>query len=205
MDPRKLKVRFHPSREDFHRAKISIWWDFENCQIPKNFDVLSVANNICSALEKLNYYGDSSIRAYGDTRLITSMQGALTSTGIRLIHVPGGKKEIRTKMIIDMLLWSIDNPSPVNYLLIYGDGDGDGVGDGDFTDTLDSLKLKRHNILLAHSEATSHVCDMNTIWKWTSLVAGEPPYVSKDICDPVLESHKSRVKSKGKKKMDGRN
>ena len=72
-------------------AKTSVWWDIENCQVPKNCDPHTIAQNISSALVKMNYCGPVSISAYGDTnRIPASVQHALSSTGIALNHVPAG-------------------------------------------------------------------------------------------------------------------
>lgn len=72
-------------------AKTSVWWDIENCQVPKSCDPHAIAQNISSALVKMNYCGPVSISAYGDTnRIPSSVQQALSSTGIALNHVPAG-------------------------------------------------------------------------------------------------------------------
>ena len=75
-------------------AKISVWWDIENCQVPKGCETHAIAQNISSALVKMNYCGPVSISAYGDTnRIPGSVQQALNSTGIALNHVPAGIQE----------------------------------------------------------------------------------------------------------------
>lgn len=72
-------------------AKTSVWWDIENCSVPKRFDPHSIAQNITSALVKMNYCGPVSISAYGDSnRIPPAVQQALSSTGIALNHVPAG-------------------------------------------------------------------------------------------------------------------
>lgn len=77
---------------DYRKAKTSVWWDIENCQVPKGCDPHSIAQNITSALIKLDYGGSVSISAYGDTnRIPSSIQHALSSTGISLNHVPAGQ------------------------------------------------------------------------------------------------------------------
>ena len=79
------------SEPQYVGAKTSVWWDIENCQVPKNFDAHAIAQNISSALFKMNYCGPVSISAYGDTnRIPSSVQQALSSTGIALNHVPAG-------------------------------------------------------------------------------------------------------------------
>lgn len=72
-------------------AKTSVWWDIENCHVPKGCDPHAIAQNISSALVKMNYCGPVSISAYGDTnRIPSTVQQALSSTGIALNHVPAG-------------------------------------------------------------------------------------------------------------------
>lgn len=79
------------AEEQYVKAKISVWWDIENCHVPKVCDPHMIAQNISSALVKINYCGPVSISAYGDTTKISpSVQQALNSTGIALNHVPAG-------------------------------------------------------------------------------------------------------------------
>ncbi|CAL5400052.1 unnamed protein product [Camellia sinensis] len=54
-------------KSQYEKAKISVWWDIENCQVPKGCDPHAIAQNISSALVKMNYCGPVSISAYGDT------------------------------------------------------------------------------------------------------------------------------------------
>lgn len=76
----------------YANAKVSVWWDIENCHVPKGCEPHMIAQNISSALVKMNYCGPVSISAYGDTtRISNNIQQALNSTGIALNHVPAGK------------------------------------------------------------------------------------------------------------------
>lgn len=75
----------------YGQAKTSVWWDIENCQVPKGCDPHLIAQNVSSALANMDYMGPVSISAYGDTNKIpASVQHALSSTGIALNHVPAG-------------------------------------------------------------------------------------------------------------------
>ncbi|KAL9239787.1 hypothetical protein vseg_014074 [Gypsophila vaccaria] len=156
---------------EYRKAKTSVWWDIENCQVPKGSDAHSIAQNITAALSKLDYGGSVSISAYGDTnRIPSSIQQALSSTGISLNHVPAGVKDASDKKIlVDMLFWAVDNPSPANYLLI--------SGDRDFANALHQLRMRRYNILLAQPLKASHalLAAAKSVWLWTSLVVGGPP------------------------------
>ncbi|KAJ9180382.1 hypothetical protein P3X46_008635 [Hevea brasiliensis] len=152
-------------------AKTSVWWDIENCQVPRECDPHAIAQNISSALAKMNYCGPVSISAYGDTnRIHSAVQQALSSTGIALNHVPAGVKDASDKKIlVDMLFWAVDNPAPANYLLI--------SGDRDFSNALHQLRMRRYNILLAQPQRASAplIAAARSVWLWTSLLAGGPP------------------------------
>ncbi|CAO2818216.1 unnamed protein product [Amaranthus hypochondriacus] len=170
----------HMADNDYRKAKTSVWWDIENCQVPKGCDPHSIAQNITSALLKLDYGGSVSISAYGDThRIPSSVQHALSSTGISLNHVPAGVKDASDKKIlVDMLFWAVDNPAPGNYLLI--------SGDRDFANALHQLRMRRYNILLAQPSKASAalVAAAKSVWLWTSLVDGGPPRTGNDSPPP---------------------
>ncbi|KAL1350767.1 hypothetical protein AAHE18_06G048300 [Arachis hypogaea] len=155
----------------YSTAKTSVWWDIENCHVPKGCDPHAIAQNISSALVRMNYCGPVSVSAYGDTtRIPASVQHALSSTGISLNHVPAGVKDASDKKIlVDMLFWAVDNPAPANYLLI--------SGDRDFSNALHQLRMRRYNILLAQPQKASAplVAAAKSVWLWTSLLAGGPP------------------------------
>ncbi|XP_010270979.1 PREDICTED: meiosis arrest female protein 1 [Nelumbo nucifera] len=161
-------------------AKTSVWWDIENCAVPKECDPHAIAKNISSALAKMNYSGPVSISAYGDTSGIrASVQHALSSTGVALNHVPAGVKDASDKKIlVDMLFWAVDNPAPANFLLI--------SGDRDFSNALHQLRMRRYNILLAQPQNASVplVAAASTVWLWTTLVAGGPPLANGESPHP---------------------
>ncbi|XP_044482846.1 uncharacterized protein LOC123209125 isoform X2 [Mangifera indica] len=84
------------AEKQYVKAKISVWWDIENCQVPKGCEPHAIAQNISSAVAKLNYCGPLSISAYGDTNWIPqSVQHALSSTGISLNQVPPDFQKIQ--------------------------------------------------------------------------------------------------------------
>ncbi|KAH7666550.1 Meiosis regulator and mRNA stability factor 1 protein [Dioscorea alata] len=152
-------------------AKTSVWWDIENCQVPRGCDPHLIAQNIRSGLAEMDYKGAVSIWAYGDTSNIpAAIQQALSSTGVSLNHVPAGVKDASDKKIlVDMLFWAVDNPPPANFLLI--------SGDRDFSNALHQLRMRRYNVLLAQPANVSPalVAAAKTVWLWTSLVSGGPP------------------------------
>ncbi|KAF9669807.1 hypothetical protein SADUNF_Sadunf13G0002800 [Salix dunnii] len=158
-------------------AKTSVWWDIENCAVPRDCDPHAIAQNISSALAKMNYCGAVSISAYGDThRIDSAVQQALSSTGIALNHVPAGVKDASDKKIlVDMLFWAVDNAAPGNYLLI--------SGDRDFSNALHQLRMRRYNILLAQPQkaSASLLAAAKSVWLWTSLLAGGKPLTAGEL------------------------
>ena len=77
------------AERQYEKAKISVWWDIENCQVPKDCEPHSIAQNISSALVKTNYCGPvSTISAYGDTtRILASAPVSPLSTSLQVyIH-----------------------------------------------------------------------------------------------------------------------
>ncbi|KAD3067513.1 hypothetical protein E3N88_35393 [Mikania micrantha] len=164
------------AEQQYAKAKISVWWDIENCQVPKGCEPHSIAQNIRSALVDMNYCGPVSIYAYGDTnRIPASVQQGLNTTGIALNHVPAGVKDASNKKIlVDMLFWALDNPAPCNYLLI--------CGDRDFSNALHQLRMRKYNILLAQPQkaSLSLVAAAKCVWQWTSLLAGGRPLTNTD-------------------------
>ncbi|XP_043702981.1 uncharacterized protein LOC122653107 [Telopea speciosissima] len=156
------------AEEQYGKAKTSVWWDIENCAVPKYCDPNAIAQKINSALIDMNYSGPVTISAYGDTHGIpVNVQHALSSTGIALNHVPAGVKDASDKKIlVDMLFWAVDNPTPANFLLI--------SGDRDFSNALHQLRMRRYNILLAKPPNASAplAAAAKHVWHWTSLAGG---------------------------------
>ncbi|KVI11237.1 uncharacterized protein LOC112506769 isoform X1 [Cynara cardunculus var. scolymus] len=173
------------AEQQYAKAKISVWWDIENCQVPKGCEPHSIAQNISSALVDMNYCGPVSISAYGDTnRIPASVQQGLNSTGIALNHVPAGVKDASDKKIlVDMLFWAVDNPAPGNYLLI--------SGDRDFSNALHQLRMRKYNILLAQPQKASPslLAAAKSVWLWTSLLAGGPPITNGESPQAVDNSY----------------
>ncbi|XP_047317496.1 secreted protein C-like isoform X2 [Impatiens glandulifera] len=193
----------------YENAKISVWWDIENCEVPKKSDPHCIAQNVSSALVKMKYCGPvSTVSSYGDTtRLPSPVQQALNSTGISLNHVPAGAKDASDKKIlVDMLLWAVDNPAPANYLLI--------SGDRDFSNALHQLRMRRYNIILAQPKNASAplVAAARSVWLWTTLCDGGPP-LTKDEANQIVKTQSNSCSvtdtpknypSDGSKPNDGR-
>ncbi|KAJ0743774.1 putative NYN domain, limkain-b1-type, meiosis regulator and mRNA stability factor 1 [Helianthus annuus] len=155
--------------EDVRNVRVSVWWDFENCQVPCNVNVYKVTHFITSAVRSVGIKGPIQITAFGDVvQLSRSNQEALSSTGINLTHIPnGGKNSADRSLLVDLMYWVSQNPPPAHLFLI--------SGDRDFASTLHRLRMNNYNVLLASTDnAPAVLCSAASImWQWTSLVKGE--------------------------------
>ncbi|KAB2005035.1 hypothetical protein ES319_D11G242000v1 [Gossypium barbadense] len=150
-------------------VKVSVWWDFENCNPPVGFNVYKIAHMITSAVRANGIKGPVQITAFGDIlQLSRTNQEALSSTGVNLAHVPqGGKNSADRSLLVDLLYWVSQNPPPAHLFLI--------SGDRDFASILHRLRMSNYNILLATSDsAPSVLCGAASImWNWNALLKGE--------------------------------
>ncbi|CAJ2641592.1 unnamed protein product [Trifolium pratense] len=155
--------------EESRNVRVSVWWDFENCNIPAGVNVSKVAPAITDAVRANGIKGPVHITAYGDVlQLSRPNQEALAFTGIHLSHVPnGGKNSADRSLLVDLMYWVSQNPPPAHLFLI--------SGDRDFAGILHRLRMNNYNILLAIPEKAPDVlCSAATImWQWTSLLKGE--------------------------------
>ncbi|MCO5586845.1 hypothetical protein L7F22_040790 [Adiantum nelumboides] len=178
-----------------NKCKISIWWDIENCHVPKDVDPHYIAQNMTAALQHANLTGPIEIQVFGDTTILPHItQKALSDTGITLNHVPRGNKDAADKAIlVGLLLWALDNPPPANILLI--------SGDGDFANALHRLRLKTYSILLAvppQFVKPALTGAAKKLWFWKDMAKGQ-------LAEPELTQHTSNSSSQelsGSRAMD---
>ncbi|KAL7104558.1 hypothetical protein ACP275_08G252900 [Erythranthe tilingii] len=162
---------YHRGRhdEDSRAVRVSVWWDFENCNLPLNTNAFRVSQCITNAVRANGMKGPVQITAFGDVMQISrTNQEALSSTGINFSHVPsGGKNSADRSLLVDLMYWVSQNPPPAHLFLI--------SGDRDFAGVLHRLRMNNYNILLASPDsAPSVLCSAATImWQWSSLLKGE--------------------------------
>ncbi|WJX34602.1 hypothetical protein P8452_22702 [Trifolium repens] len=155
--------------EESRNVRVSVWWDFENCNVPVGVNVSKVAPAITDAVRANGIKGPVHITAFGDVlQLSRSNQEALAFTGIHLSHIPnGGKNSADRSLLVDLMYWISQNPPPAHLFLI--------SGDRDFAGILHRLRMNNYNILLAiPGKAPDVLCSAATImWQWSSLLKGE--------------------------------
>lgn len=156
--------------EESKAVKVSVWWDFENCNLPNGVNPGRVAPRVTAALRAAGIRGPLSITAFGDVvQLARPSQEDLVATGVSISHVPNsGKNSSDRSFMADLVYWIAQNPPPAHFFLI--------SGDKDFANILHRLRMSNYNILLASpgTATTSVLCSAATImWPWEALVKGE--------------------------------
>ncbi|KAG1756273.1 NYN domain-containing protein [Suillus paluster] len=129
-----------------HR-KVAVFWDYENCSPPLNSQGHAIVNGIRRIA---HVFGNvTSFKAYLDISSVSlqspksvGFRSDLQSSGVSMIDCPhNGKKDVVDKMIlVDMLTFAVDNPSPATIILI--------AGDRDYAYAVSTLRLRQYTIVL---------------------------------------------------------
>ncbi|KAI4997397.1 hypothetical protein ZWY2020_052739 [Hordeum vulgare] len=156
-------------QEESKEVKVSVWWDFQKCQLPPDANPCRVAPRVTAALRAAGIRGPVEITAFGDVFVLPRpVQEVLAATGVAFSHVPtSGKDGSDRSFIADLVYWIAQNPPPAHFFLI--------SGDKHFANILHRLRMSNYNILLAcPSTEPSILCSAATImWPWEALVKGE--------------------------------
>ncbi|CAA3028749.1 meiosis arrest female 1-like [Olea europaea subsp. europaea] len=107
-----------------YEGPITIFWDIENCAVPKYVRPEDIAGNIRKSLQahpKING-AVVAFSAYGDFSVISErVRKGCHTTSIKLVDVPNGRKDVADKAIlVDMFLFALDNREPCSIMLISG-------------------------------------------------------------------------------------
>ncbi|XP_071674959.1 uncharacterized protein [Lolium perenne] len=161
--------RGHPQQQEESKAvKVSVWWDFQMCQLPPGANPCRVAPRITAALRAAGIRGPVEITAFGDVfTLRRSVQEVLAATGVAFSHVPpSGKPDSDRSLMADLVYWIAQNPPPAHFFLI--------SGDKHFANILHRLRMSNYNVLLAcPNTEPSVMCSAATImWPWDALIEG---------------------------------
>ncbi|KAG2112856.1 NYN domain-containing protein [Suillus clintonianus] len=128
-----------------HHRKVAVFWDYENCSPPLNSQGHAIVNGIRRIA---HVFGNvTSFKTYFDMSSQSSPKSVgfrsdLQSSGVSIIDCPhNGKKEVVDKMIlVDMIAFAVDNPSPATIILI--------AGDRDYAYAVSTLRLRQYTVVL---------------------------------------------------------
>ncbi|EYU34699.1 hypothetical protein MIMGU_mgv1a021072mg [Erythranthe guttata] len=156
-------------QDEFAQVLTSVWWDIENCPVPKGFDdYASIFGNIKTALRRANYFGEVSISGFGNLKKVKSeICETLGRSGIKMNHIFSRADKT---IMLEMLLWALEHDPPANILLI--------SEDIDFATTLNRLSSKMYNIMVAHQNQDQRVqfktllSSAICIWSFRDLIEG---------------------------------
>ncbi|KAI8927937.1 limkain-b1-type NYN domain-containing protein, partial [Entophlyctis helioformis] len=120
----------------------AIFWDFENCTSPTNVPGHVAVEQLRKAVAP---YGPiTQFRAYQEITETSNKQlrSELQASGISVVDTPHNfRKDAADKMmIVDMLIYAMDNPPPSTIVVL--------SGDRDFAYALAVLRNRQYNIVL---------------------------------------------------------
>ncbi|KAJ6697478.1 hypothetical protein OIU85_003814 [Salix viminalis] len=168
-----LAPRHSHSQSNFHseskNVRVSVWWDFENCNLPSGVNVYRVSQAITAAVRGNGIKGPIQITAFGDVLQISrTNQEALSSTGVNITHIPNAKY----LLVLNELLCSNGSHAFAKLLVVQVERT---VLTGTLQMFYTGLRMNNYNILLATKDtAPSVLCSAASImWLWDSLVKGE--------------------------------
>ncbi|KFK40366.1 hypothetical protein AALP_AA3G364500 [Arabis alpina] len=155
----------------FHEAMTGVFWNIDDFPFPEGHHPPNVNHNIKSALRSNGYNGGVSISTYTDKYgSVDGMVFYFSLSGITLQNKVL-KGELRDdsdqvdQMLVDILLWALDNPAPSNLLVISKDMSEE----TELLKLLQALESKGYNILVAHTEeAASAVLAYTESSEWLS-------------------------------------
>ncbi|KAG0531684.1 hypothetical protein BDA96_04G043500 [Sorghum bicolor] len=145
---------------------MTVYWDIENCTVPNNAQVEEVCKNMRDALQ-MNFSADPiTIKAYGASNKIRE---GLQRTGVTVIDIQNRKKNAADKLIlVDMILFAVDNPKSSSILLI--------SGDGDFTLAVQQLVQRGYTVRIAipslNTASSSLMSAGSSVCEWPVLARG---------------------------------
>ncbi|XP_010427435.1 PREDICTED: uncharacterized protein LOC104712276 [Camelina sativa] len=162
---------------EFAKAETGVFWDLDDCPIPKDLTPASISDNIKLALKNNGYTGKVTIVAYtsssGGEQQINKEE--FESANIKLIQ-PDWRWSNMNSMFKDVCMWGINHRDNRTNLLIISNED-DISYDEDFVDILVLFKKRDNNILLSHPRNASGLLlsTATSVWLWNSLSNGGNP------------------------------
>ncbi|KAG1891522.1 NYN domain-containing protein [Suillus subluteus] len=156
-----------------HR-KVAIFWDYENCP-PLNSQGHAIVNGIRRIAHVFGCV--TSFKAYFDVSMQSSPKSVgfrsdLQSSGVSIIDCPhNGRKDVVDKMIlVDMIAFAVDNPSPATIILI--------AGDRDYAYAVSTLRLRQYDVVLivppAPNIPQSLESQASVVVDWNFAILGKP-------------------------------
>ncbi|GLB42060.1 putative NYN domain containing protein [Lyophyllum shimeji] len=136
---------------------VAIFWDYENCTPAAHLTGYNVVERIRSVVRKFGTnvklfkaYLELSNASVNVSSKSVALRSELQSSGVSLTDCPhnGGKDVVDKMILVDMLLYAMDNPAPSNIVLI--------TGDRDFAYAVSTLRNRGYTIVVIAQERIVH-------------------------------------------------
>ncbi|XP_010438999.1 PREDICTED: uncharacterized protein LOC104722519 [Camelina sativa] len=115
-------------------GKTGVFWDVEDYPIPDGLDPASIYQSIKEAVKKHGCDAEVTIHAYADDNTFSDELRRQFSDGgfkFEVSTAEGGKYAIHCAMYADIMIWTLENPTPSNLVVlanIMEDDIGEGIG-----------------------------------------------------------------------------
>jgi len=145
---------------------VGIFWDFENCSPPSDAPGYAVVESIRKMAHKFGRV--TLFKAYLELSENTSsktlnLRSELQSSGVTLADCPhNGRKDVADQMLmIDMVTWCLDDPTPATVILI--------SGDRDFVYAVSAIRQRCYGVVLVVPPQGAHITlksQANLVLEW---------------------------------------
>ncbi|ESQ47565.1 hypothetical protein EUTSA_v10022152mg, partial [Eutrema salsugineum] len=168
--------RFNTAVKRFETANTGVFWDADGCKKPVGLNAVVVSQNIRSALKRLNYHGEVSIFAYGESnKILDGLESDPNELPINIFKQTSNTFDYRgdeygrlQRILTDFMCWQVDNPVPANVMLVLGD---DISSRDEFVCALNHLSSSHYNMHFAYPQGAAEPKNfpVHTKWLWESL------------------------------------
>ncbi|KAJ7044770.1 NYN domain-containing protein [Mycena alexandri] len=124
---------------------VAVFWDYGNCHASSQvsgYEIVSGIRNVAHRFGPVKYFKAYMEVPEADTFRSLSLRSELQCSGVSLIDCPPNeRKNVADQMImVDMLAYAIDHPTPATIILI--------SGDRDFAYAVAILRLRRYDVVV---------------------------------------------------------
>ncbi|KAH0878407.1 hypothetical protein HID58_065801 [Brassica napus] len=172
---------------DLADAPTAVFWVTNCCPVPADLHFIHVLRNIKRCLYESSYNGRVKFMVYDSTSpSLINENPPVENLVITRFPEGGDPFEKFKKIFVDIMEWSIDNPTPANILYISGDMNTY------MTRLINQLGVVCYNTLLCVRESltafpttggrpfiTRDFSFVSSVWSWFELSHGRPPFFNR--------------------------
>ncbi|CAH8281885.1 unnamed protein product [Eruca vesicaria subsp. sativa] len=150
--------RRHQHDEDSRSVRVSVWWDFDKCNLPVGTNVFKLSQSITGAIRNSGIKGPITITAFG------------------------GKNSADRSLITDLMCWVSQNPPPAHVFLISND---EGFASVLHRLRMSNYNVLLASKASSSASPPGVLCSAASImWDWEGLVKGDGVVAGKYFNQP---------------------